>query len=180
MRRGISLRVALAVAAMLALTGALVALWGNAELRRAQTMARQVETQQDELRKQLANLRAPETEARAARFAALRAQGFFATPETHLAAFQSVRAALEIADLRHILQPPQPLADGLLQNTLMIEMEVLHEQRFMDFWRALAWPLPLQIQECSLERVAARPAVNLAARCHVEWLTGAPSSGAAP
>jgi hypothetical protein len=167
------LRVSLGVAAMLALSGALAALWGNAELRRAQTEARQVEARQDETRRQLARLQAPEIQALAARLATLRAQGFFADPQEHLAALQSARATLDIADLRHTLQAPQSLANGLQQNTLDIELDVLHEQGFMDFWRALAWPLPLRVTDCHLERVAAHPAANLAARCRAHWLTGA-------
>ncbi|MDR1888308.1 MAG: hypothetical protein LBQ81_02835 [Zoogloeaceae bacterium] len=166
-----------AAAAMLAAAGVIAALWGNAELRRAHAEARQAVTQLDELHAQLARLRDPEARQLAKRFASLQAQGFFAEPKARALAtrLQAARENLDIAGLRHALKTPQPLADGLLrQNRMEIELELLHEQKFVDFWRALDWPLPLQLAYCDLERAAA----TLEARCQVHWLTAAPSGDA--
>jgi hypothetical protein len=168
------MKLSLSLALLLAALGGIAALWGNAELHRANSEARQAATQYHELQRQLASLQDRETEALAARFATLQAQGFFNQPPARAisARLQAAREKLDIADVQHVLQTPQLVADGLMQqNRMDIELDVLHEQKFVDFWHTLNWSLPLQVTSCSLERTAA----NLKARCQVHWLTAAPS-----
>ncbi|GHT96475.1 hypothetical protein AGMMS49545_21530 [Betaproteobacteria bacterium] len=175
------MKLSLLLALLLAAAGIIAALWGNAELRRANVEAQQASTQKGELQRQLVSLQDPEVGALAERFATLRAQGFFDPPQSRaiIARWRAAQKNPGIAKARHALEAPQLLADGLLQqNHMDIELEVVHEQKFVDFWHALDWSLPLQIKHCTLERarenlVPTRPGIK--ANCQVHWLTAAPS-----
>ena len=159
----------LLAAALLAASGVAAAFWSHAELRRARIEAQQATTQKNELQRQLASLQDPEAGQLAARFAALQAQGFFAEPDTRALAAHFQPAQKNISALP-VLQTPQMLADGLLrQNRVDIELDVPHEQKFVDFWHTLDGSLPLQVTSCHLERAAQ----NLQARCQTQWLTAA-------
>jgi hypothetical protein len=167
------MKFSLLAAALLAASGAIAALWGDAELRRESAKAQQAKTQWVELQRQLASLQDPKAEERARRLAALQAQGFFAEPKARAFAtrLQAARAHSDIIT-RHVLREPRLIEDGALQQNLMeLELTMPHEQKFMDFWRALAWPLPLQVNHCDLTRAA----MNLVARCQAQWLTAAPT-----
>ena len=168
------MKISLTLAVLLAALGIAAALWGNAELHRASIEAQQLAIQQGELQRQLASLQNPETADLAERVATLQAQGFFEQPNARAIAahLQAARANLDGVDVRHVLEAPQLIADGLLQqNRMDIELAVLHEQKFVDFWHALDWSLPLHIEACTLERAPE----NLKTHCQARWLTAAPS-----
>ncbi|MDR1351450.1 MAG: hypothetical protein LBJ59_11890 [Zoogloeaceae bacterium] len=170
------------LALLLAALGAGLAGFGQQERQRASLEAEQSAALLNAARARLYALQDPEVERLATQWAELSAQGFFAatTPESLAARLQAVRIALGLVETRPVFSPPQRWGDGatqLWQSELNLELSLNHEQEFVDFWRVLAWPGPLRVTDCALERNPARdplprPAPNLKAACHLQWLAG--------
>ncbi|MDR0672178.1 MAG: hypothetical protein LBF93_00655 [Zoogloeaceae bacterium] len=130
------------------------------------------------VRSRLQILEAPEIEELAGRLAEIYARGFFAaaTPQDLASRLQEARDALGLVEARAIFSPTTPWGNTvtpLWQGYLELELDLNHEQEFVDFWGALEWPGPLRLIDCALERNPARAAPNLKAACRLQWLTGA-------
>ncbi|MDR0736650.1 MAG: hypothetical protein LBF51_07455 [Zoogloeaceae bacterium] len=142
-------------------------------------------------RARLQALRDPKAEDLAGRLAEMYAQGFFAAAahDDLSSRLQEARKALGMVEAHAVFSPEEPWGNGatpLWQGELELELGLNHEQEFADFWRALAWPGPMRVTACVLERnpgnpirraatahALSRPAPNLKAVCHLQWLTRA-------
>jgi hypothetical protein len=179
------------LALLLLALGVGIAWFGQQERQQATLDAEQSIALLHAARTRLRTLQDPEIEHLAKQLAKLHEQDFFSAdmPDSLLdELLQEARIALGMVEARAVFSPAQRWGDGapqLWQRELELELGLNHEQEFLDFWHTLAWPGPLRLTDCTLERAPTRAAAhapshsttlnltpNLKAVCHLQWLTG--------